>query len=56
MNWPTVRWKPAVKNALTFGLALEVLAVGGGYYLYREYKTNEGKKEYQIKHVFCHKL
>lgn len=38
------RVKRAFRNAFTYGLALEVLAIGSGYILYREYKANKGRK------------
>lgn len=40
---PKFNWKRAIRNGLGYGLALEIAAIGTGYYLYREYKTNEGK-------------
>lgn len=35
--------KRALKNGLFYGLALEVMAITGGYLVYKEYKSNEGK-------------
>lgn len=36
-------WKRIIANAFTFGLALEVAAIGTAYFLYRKYKTDPGK-------------
>lgn len=44
MSFPKLKFKAAIINALTYGLALEIFAIGTGYYLYREYNTNEGKQ------------
>ncbi|XP_055308356.1 uncharacterized protein LOC129572415 [Sitodiplosis mosellana] len=41
MDPPKIDWKRIFKNTLTYGLALEVIAIGSGYYLYREYKNNQ---------------
>lgn len=43
MDPPKIDWKRIFKNTFTYGLALEIAAIGTGYYLYREYKTNQGK-------------
>lgn len=43
MDPPKFDWKRVLKNTLTYGLALEVIFIGTGYYLYKEYKTNQGK-------------
>lgn len=46
---PKFNWKRALRNGLGYGLALELVAIGSGYYLYREYKTNEGKETHHRK-------
>lgn len=43
MDLPKFNWKGVFKNTLIYGVTLEIMAIGTGYYLYREYKTNEGK-------------
>lgn len=37
-------FKLALKRGFTYGLALELMFIGSGYLLYREYTTNRGKK------------
>lgn len=37
-------FKLAVKRGFTYGLALELMFIGSGYMLYREYTTNKGKE------------
>lgn len=35
--------KAAFKKAVVYGIALELAGIGGTYYLYRKYTTDEGK-------------
>lgn len=38
-------FKLALKRGFTYGLILELMFIGSGYMLYREYTTNQGKKK-----------
>lgn len=42
-------WKKPLKTALTFGLAVELIAIGMGYCLYKEYTTNQSKNSFFFK-------
>lgn len=44
MDPPKFEWKRILRNTFTYGLALEIIFIGTGYHLYKEYKTNEGKR------------
>ena len=45
-------FKLALKRGFTYGLALEIMFVGTGYLLYREYTTNKGKNYFTIDEKF----
>lgn len=56
MDPPKFDWKRVLKNTLTYGLAVEIIAIGTGYYLYKEYKTNEGKYDLIRIYFVCTKV
>lgn len=45
-------FKLAVKQGFVYGVFLELMFIGSGYMLYREYTTNKGENPFKIDDTF----